>query len=83
MTKQINMIESHAMSSEEDQQPRGRGAPVGNTNAAKEDGLDAVQTLRCKKTELATWRAAARIAGIKLPVWIRQRLNLASGHEAP
>ena len=59
-----------------------RGAPAGNQNAAKDDGLDDTLTFRCLSTERAAWmRAKGKDA--KLTNWVRSTLNTAANYESP
>lgn len=63
-----------------DDPPR-RGAPVGNANAAKDDGFDAQINIRCQTGEKNAWVKAAKPG--KLALWIRATLNQAAGVPAP
>ncbi len=60
-----------------------RGGQPGNTNAAKEDGLDGQQTLRVKKSEIKGWKAEAARQGIGYTTWVRKVLNKAAGLPPP
>ena len=53
------------------------GAPEGNQNARKEEPLDAVLTIRCKKSEKNAWVNAA--GGSKLAQWLRTVANKEAG----
>jgi len=62
------------------------GAPLGNQNASKDDGLDDQTTFRHLRSERAAWMAARQKkpdgSFEKLTVWMRRVLNKASGLKA-
>jgi len=62
------------MSAKKTPQP---GAPQGNQNAAKEEGLDDQTTFRHFKAERAAWMKAKGKDG-KLTLWMREVLNKAA-----
>lgn len=55
-----------------------RGAPEGNTNAAKDDGLTSLLRIRCMPEEKGNYDRAARRAGLKTAEWVRQKINTAA-----
>lgn len=63
------------------------GAPLGNQNAVKDDGLDDQTTFRHLKSERAAWMAARQKDATgqpeKLTAWMRRALNQAAGIPPP
>jgi hypothetical protein len=55
------------------------GPPVGNKNAAKDEGRDSrLNALACTGWQKAGWVKAAAASGQKLPEWVRDCLDAAA-----
>jgi len=61
-----------------DPNQRHRGAPEGNTNAAKDATLTSLLRIRCMPEEKGRYDRAARKANLKTAEWVRQKLNAAA-----